>query len=144
MILLSWLSAGTVHDLGWTLLHFLWQGLLLAAALELILSFVRSADARHNCALTVLVLMILAPVLTFLSLHGQAIAFDGNGAALTPSARAGLPLDLIVTSAAAASWIDWLVLLWLSGVAALSLRALGGWVLVETYAAATPKCCPPT
>ncbi len=29
------LSSSLVSELGWTLLHFLWQGLLLAALLEL-------------------------------------------------------------------------------------------------------------
>ena len=73
-----------------------------------------------------------APVLTFLFLHGQGGTFSGNGVAVTRPAGTDVPSDLIVTPAAAAPWIDWLVLLWLSGVAALSLRALGGWVLVET------------
>jgi beta-lactamase regulating signal transducer with metallopeptidase domain len=130
MTLLSFLSADTVHDIGWTLMHFLWQGLVLAAALELILSFAHSANVRHNWALGTLVLMMLAPVVTFLALHAQDSVFDANGAVLTPSAGARVPLDLIVNPVAA-TWIDWLVLLWLSGVAVLSLRAFGGWVLVE-------------
>jgi len=131
MTLLSFMSVGTVHDLGWTLLHFLWQGLLLAAVLELILNFMGSANARHNWALSTLVLMILAPVLTFLYLHWQGPALDGNGVALMQSTRAGVPLDLNANTEAVAPWIDWMVLLWLSGIGALSLRALGGWIVVE-------------
>ena len=61
-----------VRDLGWTLIHFLWQGLLLAALLHTILPLCRSAIARHNCALATLVLMAWAPVATFLSLHDFA------------------------------------------------------------------------
>jgi beta-lactamase regulating signal transducer with metallopeptidase domain len=130
MTLLSFLSASAVHDLGWTLLHFLWQGLLLAAMLELILSFMRSATARHNLALAALVLMLLAPVLTFLFLRGGVP--QPTSAVLAPSAGAGAPFDLTVTSAAPSPWTGWLVLLWLSGIAGLSLRALGGWIVVET------------
>src|ERR1700744_5220006 len=58
-----------VRDLGWTLIHFLWQGLLLAALLNAILPLYRSAVARHNWALGTLAMMALAPVATFLCLH---------------------------------------------------------------------------
>jgi len=67
--LLSWMPLETGRDLGWTLIHFLWQGVLLAALLNTILPLCRSAIARHNCALAILVLMALAPALTFVSIH---------------------------------------------------------------------------
>ena len=41
--LTSWLSAGLVSDIGWTLIHFLWQGVALAALLYLALPFFRNA-----------------------------------------------------------------------------------------------------
>jgi TonB family protein len=117
---LSWMPVETAQDLGWTLIHFLWQGLLLAALLNTLLPICRGATARHNCALAILVMMALAPVATFLSLH------DWGGAAL--SANAGsLP-----SASLFAPWMNWLVILWLAGVAALSLRALGGWYLVQS------------
>lgn len=118
--MLSWMPLETVRDLGWTLIHFLWQGLFLAALLSAILPVCRSAMARHNCALATLVMMALAPVLTFLSLHDFAAdrtaALSGSG-----------PL-----SSATAPSMDWLVVLWLAGVAAFSVRAMGGWYLVQS------------
>src|SRR4051812_9482287 len=114
--LLAWLPLETGRDLGWTLIHFLWQGLVLAALLHSVLPFCRSAIARHNCALATLILMAWTPVATFLFLHD----FGSHGAAAF-AANAPLP------SAMPATWMNGLVLLWLGGVAALSLRALVGW-----------------
>jgi len=119
--LLSWMPPQTGRDIGWTLIHFLWQGFLLAALLHTILPFCRSAIARHNCALATLVLMALAPMATFLSIHD----FGHHGAGAF-AANTTLP------SAVPASWMNGLVLLWLAGIALLSLRALAGWHLVRS------------
>ena len=122
--LLSWMPLETGRDLGWTLIHFLWQGLFLAALLNTILPACRSAAARHNCALATLAMMALAPVATFLLLHdfaGGSTALPGNGAA---AALSSTPLF--------ASWTVWLVILWLAGISVMSVRALGGWYLVQS------------
>lgn len=116
--LLSWIPLEIARDLGWTLVHFLWQGLLLAALLHAILPLCRSAIARHNCALATLLMMAWAPPATFLFLHNVTNAAVANGGALSPPALL-------------APRIDWLAILWLAGVAAMSLRALGGWYLVQ-------------
>lgn len=113
---ISLLPLAIGRDLCWTLIHFLWQGLFLAALLHTILPFCRSAIARHNCALAILGLMALAPFATFLSIHDLA---NSGGLATGP-----------IPASAAAPWIDWLVALWLAGITALSLRALAGWYLV--------------
>lgn len=117
---LSWMPLDIARDLGWTLIHFSWQGAALAALLYAILPFCRSAAVRHNCALAVLALMLLAPAATFLFLH------DAGGASAL-SASLALPVSF--------AWeMDALVLAWLAGVALLSLRALGGWYMVHAHA----------
>ena len=118
---LFWMPPETGRDLGWTLIHFLWQGLLLAALLNTLLPMCRSAIARHNCAVATLVLMTLAPIATFLFLHD----FAKGGVA----AAGALPLASI-----SAPGMNGLVILWLAGMAALSLRALGGWYLAQSLA----------
>ncbi len=123
--LLSWMPLETGRDLGWTLIHFLWQGLLLATLLHAILPICRSAVARHDCALATLVLMAVAPVATFLCIHDFGI---GGGTGLFGDAAAG-PL---ASAAIFAPWMSWLVILWLAGVVVLSLRALGGLYLVQS------------
>lgn len=117
---LSWMPLAIGRDLGWTLIYFVWQGLLLAALLYTVMPLCRSAIARHNCALATLVLMAVAPVVTFLSLHGLGRA---GGAALSVDATAG-PLASLP-----APWMNGLVILWLAGMAALSCApwAAGIW-----------------
>ncbi len=60
----QWLGQPGTETLGWTLLHFLWQGGLVAALLALILRCLRSASAnsRYLAALAALVLSALLPV----------------------------------------------------------------------------------
>ncbi len=118
--MLSWMPLETVRDLGWTLIHFLWQGFFLAALLGAILPLCRSVIARHNCALAILGMMAQAPVVTFLILHDFAA---GSAAPLSDS---GPLASAFVPS------MDGLVVLWLAGVAVLSVRAMGGWYLVQS------------
>jgi TonB family protein len=147
MHLLSWMSVETVRDLGWTLIHFLWQGVFLATVLEILLSVVRGAKARHNLALFTLMIMALAPFLTFLLIHSQdggdilretSIALHTGGTDLTIAINGTHPqggyvaIPLFAPSAMPTLWIGWLVAFWSAGVAVLSGRALGGWYLADT------------
>lgn len=58
-----------VDALGWTLLHFLWQGMIvgLAVAAALFVTRNRSASARYAVSCLALLLMVLAPVVTFVT-----------------------------------------------------------------------------
>ena len=64
------------HALGWTLLHFCWQGLLLAILLASVLWLLRgsSADVRYATACGALALMVTMPVATFVRLATAAQA----------------------------------------------------------------------
>jgi beta-lactamase regulating signal transducer with metallopeptidase domain len=61
------LPANVVEALGWTLLHSLWQGASIAAALWTALLFLRKASpqARYLASCTALALMALCPIATF-------------------------------------------------------------------------------
>jgi beta-lactamase regulating signal transducer with metallopeptidase domain len=127
-----WLLPGITNDLGWTLIHFLWQGLVLAAILQAILPMCRDAAARHNWALAMLAMMVLAPVLTFLFIHGHQSA----GASLVmvfANTISGIHGDgaTMLQAAIPFNWINLLVAFWLAGIVVLALRAIGGWYLVE-------------
>jgi beta-lactamase regulating signal transducer with metallopeptidase domain len=126
-----WLPLGAIRDLGWTLIHFLWQGLVLAALLYAILPMCRSAKARHNWALATLGIMALMPVLTFMIVHGQG--GTASSAAVTETVFRGdqTAIGRLVPMSVPASWIDALVAFWLAGITVLSVRALGGWYLAE-------------
>lgn len=63
-----------VIRLGWTLVHFLWQGAVVALAVALVLWFMRrrSAEARYAIACGALALVAACPVVTFSVLPEQA------------------------------------------------------------------------
>jgi bla regulator protein blaR1 len=66
-------SETVIRSLGWTLLHFLWQGVLLGALAAALLAALsqRSAAARYRVGCAVMGLMLLAPMTTFWRLIGD-------------------------------------------------------------------------
>ena len=116
------LSQFWIHRLGWTLLHFLWQGTAIVigyAMLRSLLARSLGAQGRYILACAALAAMALAPPLTFMLIPDEG----GNWGP--------------VVSAQVASWTisapEWqallpgVVSLWLVGVLAFSIRLLGGW-----------------
>jgi hypothetical protein len=93
-----------------TLLHFLWQGSLVALGLAAVLGLLqrRSAAARYICACTALGLMIALPVITFLNLPDdtsgtvRTLVAPASAAATVPAATPGIaPEDATATGAPA-------------------------------------------
>src|SRR5258707_13158557 len=137
----NWLSPEVLRTLGWTLLHFLWQGAGLAALFAVAAAVCRSASARYALAVGALVLMLVSPVVTFTLWRAQvspaartgaegALAWAGTStqnATALPGSRAPLaesrseqPMGML-----------WLVEAWFLGVLLLSLRTAGGLILIE-------------
>ena len=115
------------ETLGWALVHFLWQGALIALLLQGTLAACRTAAARYRWLMAALVAMLAAPVATYIVLSRPAMHLPPvETAVLAPAAAA-----VHVAPATLHLSISWLVYLWLAGVAGLSLRWLGGWVLLE-------------
>jgi beta-lactamase regulating signal transducer with metallopeptidase domain/tetratricopeptide (TPR) repeat protein len=153
----SFFGQAGVYRLGWTLLHFFWQGaalaLLLAAAMTVLRR--RPAHTRYLAACASLGLMSMAPILTFAALPptpwiptpggaiGQTSGVSTNGpsvpspaTALPPAplpaeerSTAALPSIAIVPRLEAG--LPWLVAAWLVGVLVLSIRLLGAWAWVQ-------------
>jgi beta-lactamase regulating signal transducer with metallopeptidase domain len=135
-ILTNWLSPNTMHSLGWTLLHFLWQGTAIAALAGILMALCRRASTRYMLAVFALSLMMVAPVATFLLLtrtpaDGPASSLSvaaTSGAATAKAARIQSGLSRLSQAPDA---LPWLVEAWLVGVACFSLRSAGGFLLVE-------------
>ena len=108
--------------LGWTLVHFLWQGTAIAALLGLWLAVAQSARVRYASGCFALGLMAVCPVVTYWWLRQPGIASELS--ALTLVAGTGNALSRAVVGAEPIRWIAWLPLLWLVGVAALSARLM--------------------
>ena len=133
---------------GWTLLHFVWQGTVIALLLMIILRCLRScsANARYVTACGALLLMVMAPLLTLRHLmrteQREGVLMPGvvavpatETARVTPMSSnvAGPVTDgLEVTKQSVAGQIEallpWLVIVWFVIVMLLSLRLFAGWL----------------
>lgn len=126
--------AGTpwAQALGWSLLHFLWQGLALGLLAWVMLALLRGASARTRYAVAcgLLLLMAAAPAATFLHLlpaqraatAAANLATAGPLAAAVPPATQVFRLDGV---------LPWLLAGWALGVGVLTLRFLGSWAWVQ-------------
>jgi beta-lactamase regulating signal transducer with metallopeptidase domain len=140
--------------LGWALVHFLWQGAVIALLLGLANHLFRraSANLRYAFACVAMLSMLAAGITTLAWLGsspqaGAAAPFGGFEAAPRPSGISGataLPVGTPVLKFE--QWLDQhlaaLVWFWLAGVTLLSLRTAGGWIVaqrlkrIRTYPAA--------
>src|SRR5262245_62753835 len=76
----------TVEALGWTLVHFLWQGALVALMLALARVGLkrRTANLRYLASCAAMLLMLALPVITFVTL--SSIAHESQVVMADPSA----------------------------------------------------------
>jgi beta-lactamase regulating signal transducer with metallopeptidase domain len=136
-----WISLELMRALGWTLLHFMWQGAVLAALFAVAMAACRSAAARYALAVGALALMMASPVITFVWLQRETIPAVRSGAqgSLPWAGKAAQhAVVAAVSGAPAAASLSaqptamlWLVELWFLGVLVLSLRTAGGLLLIE-------------
>src|SRR6267143_5477572 len=137
----NWLSPEILRTLGWTLLHFLWQGAGLAALAAVACAVCRSAPVRYALAVGALVLMMISPVVTFTWLQRQthpAVRTGAEGASTWAGTSTRNATALSGAHAPAAESrteqpiaMVWLVEAWFLGVLVLSLRTAGGLFLIE-------------
>lgn len=135
-------SPELVRMLGWTLLHFVWQGAAVAALLSITMAFVRSASLRYSAAVLALLVMLALPIGTFFVLREPTPQPDTFAATTqdTPPAQVVSTLGPVTGHHAPAAPADspaktdtmlWLVRLWMAGVLLFSIRSAGGWILVQ-------------
>src|SRR5882724_3410689 len=137
----GWISPEVLRTLGWTLLHFIWQGAGLAALFAVASAICRSASARYLLAVGALVLMLVSPVMTFTWLRAQgnpAVSTGAEGAlrwAATSTQNAtavsGSRAPVAESATRQPLGMLWLVEVWFLGVLLLSLRTAGGLLLIE-------------
>jgi hypothetical protein len=116
-VIVAFLSQLWVQRLGWTLVHFLWQGTVVAilyAALRGLLGRSLSAQGRYVLACLSLVAMTVAPLLTFLLI-------PKSGGSAVPA------VSWDISAAGSQQLLSSVVAAWLLGVVAFSVRLFGGW-----------------
>ncbi|WLT31874.1 M56 family metallopeptidase [Geothrix sp. PMB-07] len=136
LVLQPWAQA-----LSWTLLHFLWQGLVLGLLAWGTLALMRgsSARARYGVACAFLVLMVASPLATYRVLQVQPSTAPVLRPGLDTTPPASEPSSERVPSASLAQRVKvsldpslpWLLTTWAAGVLVLSLRFLGSWLRVQ-------------
>lgn len=118
-----------VHALGWSLLHFLWQGALIGLLYAALRGSCAGCVARHRLGMFCLVAMFVCLAATLALLWPGEPEIVASGAAATgPSPawladaaeRGGLPANL-------EGLLPWCVGAWLAGVCAIALRSFVHW-----------------
>jgi beta-lactamase regulating signal transducer with metallopeptidase domain len=127
------LAHPAVQALGWSLLHFLWQGALLALVLWMIKLIVpaKAAQARYAAASFIMLLMPVALFVTLTRGFPQTAIPSGAVPALGDVAAPVAAVEFPFTPSAAGANIGipgWAVCFWIAGVLLLSSRAAGGWM----------------
>jgi len=121
--LLAWVDA-----VGWSLLHFLWQGALLGLVYRVLRPLCHAVGARYRLGMLTLSAMLLCPIVTFVYLWPAPTLAPGVATAM-PS------IDVTATDAGLQaigggvleSWLPWLVAIWFIGASAIAIRAFNQW-----------------
>ena len=142
--------------LGWTLLHFLWQGVSISAVYGCarIWTSRSSPNTRYILGCIALAFMIASPLVTFGLMHPPgAVAVSGHrtvhvvpAVSIAPSvATSTLPSSLRAAGLAERprKFLTWIVMLWLAGATAFWVRLMGGWALAARMRTTQVRSAPP-
>lgn len=125
---MSLMLESLVVALGWTLLHFVWQGLVIGLAHETALKIAATPQRRYVISLVSLGALLAAPLITF----GTLWAPPASSPAITAAADAAANTVAVTAVADNAfriePWLPWLVGAWLTGVCLLAGRFAVGLV----------------
>ncbi len=146
-----------VERLGSTLVHFLWQGMLISA----LYAFVRgcashsgSPNTRYRVACGALAVMLAAPIVTFLLIGpSDVLPVATHHAGGMPSAASAAASAVAIAMPASlrdsapgirtARFLPWVVAIWLLGAMALWMRLMGGWIVAARMPSRLVRPAPP-
>src|SRR6266567_216955 len=129
------------NTVGWTLVHFVWQGAGIAALLVAARHALRksSAQSRYIAAVAAVPLKKKSVGATFVYLDSGDI--PGSHPSSVAESSIAAPTGKVAQRAVAtSSWRDRmldyfpvLVYVWIAGVTVLYIRSLGGWVVTQLW-----------
>ncbi|WEJ98373.1 MAG: M56 family metallopeptidase [Candidatus Sphingomonas phytovorans] len=145
----------TLHAdaLAWTLIHFCWQ----AAAIAFVYGTIDrvfpglSSRARYGLALGAMLAIVATAIATLI--HQEALARIAAVSVTIPNTGQGVPLADVAIGAGAAfrpafassangDLLFWLDMAWLAGVLLLSVRGIGGWIVLQRLVHAADLAVP--
>ncbi len=144
-----------VERLGWTLLHFLWQGVSIAipyAAARRSVARTSSPNVRYLLACAALAAMMAAPLATWALLGSSDASPDAAylirsvpAAPSTIAATITLPgsVRANLSDVGSPQFLPWVVIVWLAGAVVLWVRLAGGWVAAARMRSTLVRRAPP-
>jgi len=116
-----------------TLIHFLWQGLIVALVLKLLLSLIsyQKSQTRYALASTAMLTNLALPLITFFIVYDNSYRQTTNFVQSIPLLDQGFYLEKIQANAWYVEWLEYLPavsIFWLSIVTLLSVK-----LLIELY-----------
>lgn len=132
-----------LERVGWTLVHFLWQGLSIAVLYAIARHTAArrwSPHARYLLACAALAVMVSAPLVTLCVMRPSGARPDAYRIPSTPlaatttlNAPTTIPLPASVRTTVSgvepAQFLLWVVMVWLTGAVVFWVRLVGGWVV---------------
>ena len=132
-LLETWVQSPLAGAVGWTVLHSLWQGAVIAALLGVALLATRSPRVRYAAACIAMLITLVACGLTFLHVMPEAAesyrvlkAPFPPGWIVHASTGGGAPSNPLLAAIA-----PWLAPLWIAGVWIFYVRHIAGWMSVN-------------
>ncbi len=146
-----------VERLGMTLLHFLWQGAIVAilyAAARRLTSRTSNPRTRYVLACTALAAMMAAPLATWEAIRpsdaspdsayrirSAPVAAATTGSAATPTLSDALRAT--VSRVESEQFLVWVVMVWLAGAMVFWVRLAGGWMIAARMRSMLVRGAPP-
>ena len=125
-----------ISSIGWALIHFLWQGVLIACATAFLLMFLRNARPQLRYALSCfsLFLCLLLPILEMFSRLDKASGATAYSETISASVIGAMSSsDLSFVATWLQSNMHSIVLCWLLAVILLSVRLGLGLIWISGY-----------
>lgn len=130
-----------IQNIGWTLIHSIWQGLAIYVVLKIAIRLTKPSDIRYGMAVVAMSLMVICSVITFFVLSNTPVS-QGPGFTyvLNTATREGQEASLLQT---VLQFIDqniiWLFRFWILGFAVGLIRiAAGLWYIKRLRRSAHP------
>jgi len=122
-----WITPELMQRFAGSLLHFIWQGAVIAMVAAIVLKSLsnRSAELRYTVSIAALLFMLATPLVTFAFYTQTGRATLALLRTINNSLTA--PTSPVTYSATTTAWTQWIVLLWFIGILICSIRLIAGW-----------------
>lgn len=127
-----WVATPLARAIGWTLIHSLWEGAAISAALAMVLALTHSARAHYAAACAGMVVLLGAVAATFIRLMPVGL----RGANEVPLALPPWSAHVLLSTSghaplSVATAVPWLAPLWILGIWLFVLAQAAGWISVS-------------